>query len=437
LSARVRRLLHRFLSSALTSQDRYAVVIQSAAAIEEAFTVFESSDFLSDILIRYPDEIATVCGTARQPRNENELPLDFVTEPAPAPDSSFAFAYLPEFSYSQKLVLLRRHFRHRIFALGTQDLFAPLPVFDSLERATLVADAAINAAFAIAHEQLRASERQATADFAVLGLGRLGAREFDLGSDADLLFVRGEKTDPAAARRLAEHMVEALAAYTQEGTVFAVDTRLRPLGAEGELVTTPAALRAYFDLGGDAQAWEALSFTKLRPLAGSVELARRADVAVRAPAERFAASAGFPAKVTAMRERIAQSENGGAANFKTAKGGFYDIDFITAYLLIRHRLPFEAGNTRKRLHGLAAAGLLSDPDCATLDYAAELLRAAEHAIRLFSGRARAVLPQAEHARHTIEHLAFRMLDEPAAGDLQSELRRVQEAVRGIFNRIIC
>ena len=436
LSGRCRRLLHRFLSSALTSPQRYAAVLHSAGALEQALTVFEGSDFLSDVLIRYPDEISTIEQAARQPRPDGSLQLGLEADPALDEDPIFAFASSPELPYAEKMVLLRRHFRHRVFAIGVQDLFSHSPVFESLDQTTIVADGAIRAAFNIAQEQLRPQEREIGSNFAVLALGRLGAREFDLGSDADLLFVREEGSSAAAARHLAEYIVEALAAYTQEGTVFAVDTRLRPLGAEGELVTTPSALRNYFDLSGEAQAWEALSFMKLRPLAGSVPLARRATVAVRAPTERFAASAGFASKVLAMRDRVAQSEPGGASNFKIAAGGFYDIDFITAYLLIRHRLPFEAGNTRKRLHALAANGLLSDADCATLDYGVELLRAAEHAIRLFSGRARAVLPQAEHARQTIQHLTSRMLDEQEISDLQSELRRVQESVRAVFNRVI-
>lgn len=436
LSGRCRRLLHRFLSSALTSPQRYATVLYSAEALEQALTIFETSDFLSDILVRHPEEIGTIDHAAQQPQSANILQLGLEPEPILGSDPIFAFAGSPELPYAEKMALLRRHFRHRVFAIGVHDLFSHPQVFESLEGATAVADGAIRAAFNIAQQQLRPEERGVASEFSVLALGRLGAREFDLGSDADLLFVREEGANAAAARRLAEYFVEALAAYTQEGTVFAVDTRLRPLGAEGELVTTPSALRNYFDLSGEAQAWEALSFMKLRPLAGSVPLARRAAVAVRTPAERFASSTGFSAKVLAMRERLAQSEPGGAANFKIAAGGFYDIDFITGFLLVRHRLPFEAGNTRKRLHALATNGLLSDADCATLDYGVELLRAAEHAIRLFSGRARAVLPQAEHPRKTIEHLTCRMLGDQDITGLQSELRRVQESVRAVFNRVI-
>src|SRR5262249_6751339 len=58
LSSRMRRMLHRFLSSALTSSERWASVMESGEALERALSIFENSDFLSDILIRHPEEIA-------------------------------------------------------------------------------------------------------------------------------------------------------------------------------------------------------------------------------------------------------------------------------------------------------------------------------------------------------------------------------------------
>ena len=72
-----------------------------------------------------------------------------------------------------------------------------------------------------------------------MALGRLGTAEFDLLSDADLLFVRDDRTGSREpATKAAEQLMEALSAYTRDGTVFPVDARLRPRGAEGELVVT-------------------------------------------------------------------------------------------------------------------------------------------------------------------------------------------------------
>ena len=77
----------------------------------------------------------------------------------------------------------------------------------------------------------------------MLALGRLALSEFDLASDADLIFVTRDRTPHQEQtsdfwKRLAEKMMNVLSSYTREGTVFAVDTRLRPRGHEGELVVT-------------------------------------------------------------------------------------------------------------------------------------------------------------------------------------------------------
>ncbi len=105
--------------------------------------------------------------------------------------------------------------------------------------------------------------------FVVLGMGRLGLSEFDLASDADLVFVAGseaKREDLEHWTHLAEKTIEVLSSYTREGTIFPVDTRLRPRGQEGELVVTLEGLLSY--IAEDAQAWELLTYLKAHPLAG-------------------------------------------------------------------------------------------------------------------------------------------------------------------------
>ncbi len=116
--------------------------------------------------------------------------------------------------HAEAISILRRHYRQRVFISGALDLFHLRDVFDSLDDNTAAADAALRAALAVAGPP---------AGFAVMGLGRLGAREFDLLSDADVLFVCDEHANKEDVRRVAERLMEALTAYTREGTVFPVD----------------------------------------------------------------------------------------------------------------------------------------------------------------------------------------------------------------------
>ncbi|MCI0402534.1 MAG: hypothetical protein L0212_03310, partial [Acidobacteria bacterium] len=361
LSTHARRNLHRFLSAAFTSSERYAAVVRDPRAVEHALRLFSASDYLTDVLIRHPDEISTITEIAEEPSvPASEAPWLQATErQLGAADPVFRHIGEGDAPYNEKLALLRRHYRHRVFAAGARDLLEFRPVNESLEEMTRIADDAVAAA---------ASIMKAGGSLAVLALGRLGSREFDVASDADLLFVRDEASDPAAGRKAAEQMVEALAAYTREGTVFAVDPRLRPCGTEGELVSTPSGLAAYFSF--EAQAWEALTYTKLRFVAGSTELGRRTVAAIHEPLKRFAADPGFPQQVSEMRTRLEASDE--RSNFKTSPGGFYDIDFAVAYLLVRHGALDVGGSIHERLYALEERGLLDVNSCATLDSAAEL-----------------------------------------------------------------
>jgi [glutamine synthetase] adenylyltransferase / [glutamine synthetase]-adenylyl-L-tyrosine phosphorylase len=427
LSARTRRNLHRFLSAAFTSSERYAAALGSPRAVDSALRVFELSDHLTDILVRYPEEVAaldevgTVTGT---PQEQGLFPKTINPAFVAASDPIIDFLKSSDESYTENLAVLRRHFRQTSFRSAVLDVMSGRNVYLSLFDMSGSAETAIHAATVIA---------KPPEGLAILALGRLATYEFDLASDVDLLFVRPENTDPKRATAAAEQMIEILTAYTREGTVFSVDTRLRPHGAEGELVTTPAMLERYF--ADEAQAWEALGFHKLRHVAGNEETSRQAQGAGALLTRRFAKEPAFPAAVRDMRDKLEKSDSD-KGNFKTGRGGYYDIDFLAGALAVQQEWESSAMNIRDRLYRLAAAGLLDDGDCATLEYSAELLRVTEHSVRLHLGRSRKSLPATEQGRHIVERLTAKMMRRSFEGGLEAELTRVREQVGEVFLRVL-
>ena len=431
-SSRVRRNLHRFLSSALTGSDRYAAVLQEPLALERALHIFEVSDFLTDLLVRYPEEVSALAKVPAPQPAVPPLPLTPELGGVNANDAFLHYVASSAASYTEKLALLRQHYRRQLFANGVRDFLEHRAVFDSLIDSSVLADSAVQTALAIA------SDGQPMDGFAVLALGRLGTSEFDVGSDADLLFMCDDQRRVSSAAKIAEQVVEVLSAYTRDGTLFAVDTRLRPRGGEGELVTTLSALRNYFGATGEARAWEALSYTKLRLVAGNAAVAMRAMNVVHKGLERFRQSEQFAAEVREMRARLVEADFAKTKdknNFKKGEGGFYDVDFIVSYLMVCNG-NIAPGNIRQRLYALASVGHLDDSDCAMLDYAAELLRTVDHVIRLVSGRARKVLPTAEHARQTVEQLVADIMERRFDHGLESEMQRVFREVRELYNRLV-
>ncbi len=426
LSPHGRANLFRFLSSAFTGSQRYAEVTRNSEVIAGAIGLFEYSDYLTDIVVRYPEEIETLAGIEKEisPKGGQHLFPPPVSWGHATADPVFEYLGTANHSYGEKLALLRKHFRHRVFAIGARDITTFGGVYECLESITAAAGHAISAAFAVAGNP---------DGLAAMAVGRLGSRELDVLSDADLVFVCAREKDRERLTKSAQQIMQALSAYTRDGMVFPVDTRLRPRGAAGELLVTPGQLVAYFQQ--ESEAWEALTYTKLRFVAGSRELGDRVMSLTAALYQRHASDPDFLHAVHTMRDKLAAT-GGSAPNFKAFPGGTYDIDFLSGYLLIKHEIPNKQGTLRDRIWKCVAAKLLENRDAACLDHAAELLRTAEHVSRLTIGRVQKWLPAVEHARQVTENVTSNIVNRKFPEGLEAELLCTLREVRQIYNRVL-
>jgi glutamate-ammonia-ligase adenylyltransferase len=187
------------------------------------FEIFEHSSYFAEQLIRAPELIEELERVRRADRID-----------------------LAGIDAIEDATALRRAFRREMFRIQAESMCLQTPIFTTLERTSDLADAVIAAAYRTATDQVAASRGPAAADYKpedqmmVVTMGRLGMREFDLGSDADLIFVLPDQ-DAAELpfwTRVTERIIAILTSYTGEGTLFSVDTRLRPNGSAGPLVQT-------------------------------------------------------------------------------------------------------------------------------------------------------------------------------------------------------
>jgi glutamate-ammonia-ligase adenylyltransferase len=424
LDAHTRRNLHRFLASVLTNPQWYGAVSSNSGAVTKALKLFSTSEYLTDLLVRHPEEVAALDSTATAwcDRGSGRV----FERPSDLHGVVPVFEYLAESNdaYEDKLALLRRYYRSEIFRLAAGSVLHPRSVYESLDATSALADKAISASFAIAGRP---------DGFAILALGRLGTRESDLLSDADLIFLRDESLELTKASRTAEVIMEVLSAYTKQGTVLPVDARLRPSGGEGDLVVTPASLAGYFLR--DAQPWEALTYTKMRYIAGSQQIAAEAFVARTKLFERFATDNVFAKAVRETRRKLECSE-ADSASIKTGAGGFYDLDYIVGYLLVRHGLQHDRGNLRESLLELLKRGLIAQSDYETLDHAGLLLRTVEHAVRIVLGKTRKSIPAAGPARVAVERLVAESGEAGGHYELDAVLQRIFLDLRAAYDRIV-
>lgn len=384
-----------------------------AAARERLAAALDASDFLAEAMVLRPAEARLFSATDDWPDDRQTAWL-----PAPAPPP-FAAARL---TGAEAMRQLRREYQAAVWRQAAAELAQPRPVAAALRRMSQRAAFAVAAALASAQAELGGD----APPLGILALGRLGLGEFDLFSDADLVFIAA--SGDAAAARLATRVITLLASYTGDGMVFPVDARLRPEGTQGELTRTPAGLGAYF--AQRASPWEAASYLKARPLAGDHGLNQAAMTALRgAISQRFNAAA-VRAPLAAMRRRLEQ-ETAGGGGFKSPPGGYYDADFLTAVSALSAPGTFPTGTLAQRLLALPLPASAGEQ----LAAAVTVLRAADHAIRLLTGKPPRDLtvPAVPALPRLLAGLLQRRLH---PGGPSAEVAIASQSLRAIYHRIM-
>lgn len=384
--------------------------------------IFENSPYFSDQMMRFPELLQE---------------LKRMRE-APGHDATIA-----EVEALEDANDLRRFFRREMFRIQAESVCLRTPVFTTLIRTSALADAAIRAAYRIALEQTLMTRPPATAHYRaknqmmVIALGRLGMREFDQASDADLVFVL-QDADAAEHQfwtRVARTMIDRLSAYTGEGVMFSVDTRLRPNGREGELVQLENSYKEYFE--SRAEAWEGITYMKARAVAGNVEratefLSELQDLDWR----RYGQSGRSQKQLRQMRLRL-EREQGVDNDLKAGRGGFYDIDFALLFLRLKGAgIFFKVLNTPARIDVIEKMGHLERSDAAFLRDAATFYRALDHGLRVMVGQAEGSLPKSQSQLEMLTELVGRWTPEHLHDQpLEAELAQIRDRTREYFDRL--
>jgi glutamate-ammonia-ligase adenylyltransferase len=231
--------------------------------------------------------------------------------------------------------------------------------------------------------------------FCVLAMGKLGSRELGIGSDLDLIFLfdapEGARSDGERPlppddyfARLAQRFTGALAARTSQGRLFEIDTRLRPSGNVGPLVSRVDAFAGY--QVRTAQTWEHQSLTRARPIAGDAQLQAEAAAAAVAALKRPRDRGRLAADVVAMRERIFRDRGTDDPwQLKRVRGGVIDLEFLAQYLRLAYpdvmaELP--PLGTVELFVAAGSAGLLTADQGRVLRAAGRLYRRLDAVLRL-------------------------------------------------------
>jgi glutamate-ammonia-ligase adenylyltransferase len=243
----------------------------------------------------------------------------------------------------------------------------------------------------------------AEAFFCVLGMGKLGSEELSYHSDLDIIFLYsgpGEcAPEPGRSgggfRRLSNHeyfakvaqrMISILTTSTREGLVYRLDTRLRPSGNAGPLVTSLEAFERYHQ--GSAQLWERQALLKCRFVAGDRDFGKRVEEKTRGFIYERPLPPNAAEEIHRLRMRMEQElgrEREDRLNLKVGRGGVVDVEFAVQYLQLLHggsTPAVRARGTLKALYELQRAGIVTLEQYKVLDEGYRFLRSLDVRLRL-------------------------------------------------------
>ena len=255
------------------------------------------------------------------------------------------------------------------------------------------------------------------AEFWVIGMGKLGARELNVSSDIDLIYVYDEDGETAGNAQgigkisVQEYFSRAVKALftligetTEHGFVFRMDLALRPNGNSGPSVVSLSALEEYLLVQG--REWERFAWMKSRVIAPRSALQNGSAAKLRSVILPFVFRRYLDYNVFESLRTLHQQIRDHAAkrsaghpergnDVKLSRGGIREIEFTVQLLQVVRGGQFPELRTRPTLDAIqrvAKAGLMPAETAKALTQAYVFLRKVEHRIQYLDDQQTHVLP---------------------------------------------
>jgi glutamate-ammonia-ligase adenylyltransferase len=230
--------------------------------------------------------------------------------------------------------------------------------------------------------------------FAVIAYGKLGGKELGYASDLDLVFLYDAPINDQSAQEvfsiLGKRMINWLTTLTPAGTLFEIDTRLRPNGVAGFLVTSLDSFRRYQLREGDnaAWVWEHQAISRARFAAGNPAVGKRFEEIRNEVLSQERKINELKNEIIDMRHKVHAGHPNNSSEFdlKHDPGGMVDIEFMVQFFVLAYARQFPAllGN----LGNIALLRIAADHQLMTAEEALEIanayriFRAQQHRLRL-------------------------------------------------------
>ncbi len=338
----------RLFSSIAGRSVYFELLFQNKALLARLASLFDRSAWIADEVSAYPMLLENLIQPGDEKRfDKAELQQRLALQLANVEgDTELELDNLRLFKREQTLVIASAELAQEIDAVEVGRYLAELAevVLDAVYR---LASKALQQQHGVPQCSVDGQRREA--EFAIIGYGKLGGYELHYQSDLDLIFLHdsdGEQQHTSGDKciensvyfaRLAQKIISMTSVLTASGKLYEIDSRLRPEGSSGLLVSsTRAYLRYQLE---KAWTWEHQALIRARLVAGSPALAAEfgeiRETVLRLPRDE----ARLRADIVEMRERIYTNKRppeGDRRDLKQSRGAMVDIEFMVQYWVLRH-----------------------------------------------------------------------------------------------------
>ena len=371
---------------------------------------------------------------------------------------------LPEIEKSKSLddfcAALRRYKQQEYIRIGARDLLSSVSLEDTVRELTALAEASLEAAYRICRAEVEKDfgsllipGKQLPNRFAIIGMGKLGGGELNFSSDIDVTFLyeedegessggpKGKTTPREFFTNIGKKIIYAMGQVMEDGFVFRIDLRLRPMGASGPLVQSVGSAMTYYESWG--QCWERAALIKARAVAGDRGLGTQFLRELEPFIYRRYLDYTTVDELRHMKMRIENellTADGKERNIKLGYGGIREIEFFTqAMQLVNggYEPSIRGPNTLRALTQLAQFGLIAPRDREKLSDAYRFLRQVEHKVQIVQEAHAHSIPGGEDEERTLaRRLGYERAKKQNERQLLWQDHRVHtRIVRDIFDRL--
>ncbi len=335
---------------------------------ELLYTVSSHSNFLSRVLVNYPEIAKTVVKlNGTKPKKTHAV---FTKEATTLCKNSR--------STDEVMACLRRYKYTELTRIIYNDIRDPGSFTGVMEELSDLASAMVEALYRYHSNEL---DSESQGEFVVLGMGKLGGRELNLSSDIDLIYLFRDRGEPDVFFKLAERITKSLASITEDRFLYRVDLGLRPGGNKSAIaIHVEGAIEHYYYWG---DTWERAALIKTRPVAGELSLGEEFVTEIEPFVYKKHLDFSSIEDLKDMKTKLDQLKK--IRDVKLGKGGIREIEFFVQALQLVNGgeiKQIRGTNTLKVLDKLERVGIVDSDVRESLARSYIFLRRVEHSIQL-------------------------------------------------------